>query len=235
MTAAVASAGLVCASSSSASALGEPSNWDIGHCSASAPSRVVIEARLTRITARLGADCVRDGIYYAAWDHVHRYYGPHDSFVFKESDTGEMPLTTSIVFGDSFPMGAWDLEGELANGRRPDGRTVWNAVRQKDVPMVVRLGSRLSLTSSRSGSQVTLRAEARRYTPEHHRFAYWKGKSVALQYKGSTGSWKTFKTVSTGSTGALTYRFRVSSKRSYRAVAADQSSTWGSTSNMVAR
>jgi hypothetical protein len=58
---------------------------------------------------------------------------------------------------------------------------------------------------------------------------------VALQYRTSTGSWKTFRTMTTGSTGALRYRFPVSSRRSYRAVAADQSDTWGSTSNLVGR
>lgn len=234
--AAVASAGLVWGgTSSSAAAADEPPDWSIGHCSVSAPARVVIEARLTRVTARLGADCVRDRVYRAEWDNVHRYHGPYDRLVFKQTATGEVPLTASIVLGDYYPMGTWDLEGAQASGFRPGGQVVWHTVRQNDVPMEVRLGSRVSLTSSRSGNQVTLRAAARRYTPEYHRYAYWKGKSVALQYRTSTGSWKTFKTARTSSTGVLTHRFTVSGKRSYRAVTADQSNSWGSTSNLVAR
>lgn len=197
-------------------------------CSIVAPATVTIEAPYTKISARIDDDCVRNDFYTADWEMVHQYWGPatdvfgdglYFSFFYATVD--------SLRFFDTARLGTYDLDPLNAQG-------LYN-LDQNRPTMVVRLGSRLSLTSSRSGSYVTLNAAARRYSPTYQRFTYWQSKPIALQYRTSTGAWKTFKTVTSSAKGVSTHRFKVSSKRSYRAVTADQTNSWGRVSNTVAR
>ena len=198
-------------------------------CSIIAPSAVSIEAPYTKISARLDEACVRNGAYTATWQVVHRYWGPATDLGDRLYFNFHYATTGSLRFFDFEHLGTYDLEPYSAQG------TYSYHLTQNRPKMVLRLGSRLSLTSSRSGTSVTLRAEARRYTPNREGFASWQSKPVALQYRTSSGAWKTFKTVTTNAQGVSTHRFTVSSKRSYRAVTADQTNSWGRVSNTVAR
>lgn len=194
-----------------------------GTCSISVPSKVAIESPYKKITASLGSGCASNGVVDASWDLVHRYYGIEDFFIFGPN------TSDSIGFYDFQRMGTYDVEGDYAYTYEYDD------VAQRDSTMVIRFGSRLSMTSSRSGSYVTLKAAARRYSPTYERFAYWKNKSVKVQYRTAGGSWTTVKTVKTNSKGAISVKLKASSKRTYRAVTADQTNSWGRTSNTVRR
>jgi hypothetical protein len=203
---------------------------EVRTCSLVPPGKVTIEAPYTKISARLDDDCIREGVYRADWEMIHRYWGPNRDVFGRGLRFGFYYSTTAFMrFFDTERLGTYDLAPITAQDR------LSRHLQQNRPTMVVRLGSRLSLTSSRSGSYVTLSAAARRYSPTYGRFAYWQNKSVALQYKTATGSWKTFKTVTTSSKGVSAHRFKVTSKRSYRAVTADQTNSWGRTSNTVAR
>lgn len=194
-----------------------------GSCSISVPSKVSIESPYKKIKGTLGRNCGSSGVEYASWDVIHRYYGPNNIFIFDET------TTDTIGFYDFEDMGTYDVEGSYAYDDNYDD------VAQRDSTMVIRLGSRLNMTSSRSGSYVTLKAAARRYSPTYERFAYWKSKPVKVQYRTSSGSWKTLKTVKTNSKGAISVKLKASSTRTYRAVTADQTNSWGRTSNTVRR
>lgn len=197
-------------------------------CSIVAPATVAIEAPYTKISARVDAACVRNGFYTANWELVHRFWGPAtDVFGDGLYFSFWYATTDSLRFYDTERMGTYDLDPRRAQGMYD--------LEQNRPTMVVRLGSRLSLTSSRSGSYVTLNAAARRYSPSYDRFASWQNKPIALQSRTSTGAWKTFKTVTSNAKGVSTHRYKVSSKRSYRAVTSDQTNSWGRVSNTVAR
>lgn len=224
LAALAAAMGIVLASTPSASA------EVVRTCSLVPPATVTIEAPYTKISARLDDDCLRNDAFRADWEMIHRYWGPvRDVFGDGLRFSFDYSTTGSLRFFDTERLGTYDLGPVSAQD------TSFRHLQQNRPSMVVRLGSRLSLTSSRSGSYVTLNAAARRYSPSHQRFTYWQSKPVALQYRTSSGAWKTFKTVTTNAQGVSTHRFTVSSKRSYRAVTADQTNSWGRVSNTVAR
>jgi hypothetical protein len=199
-----------------------------GTCSVIVPSRVSVVSLRTEIRATLAKDCVANRVWTTEWNLRHQYWGKREG-VYDVAYFGEGVRSTTMSFFDTHRLGTYDLRPYNSMSLEGTG------LRQNTPTVVIRLGSRLALTSSRSGNTMTLNATATRYSPWVEHFVAWQGKKVALQYRTSAGSWKTFKTVKTSSRGSVTYRFGVLAKRSYRAVTADQTSSWGRTSNTVAR
>ncbi len=200
-----------------------------GTCTIVAPSRVTVVSLETTVTTRLGKDCTANGFVNAEWDLRHQYWYKREGSFTGVWFPRPSVTTRSFDFYDTYRMGTYDLTPYSAStdtGRR---------LQQNKKTVVIRYGSRLGLTSSRSGSYVTLKAVATRYGPYVEHFIAWKSKPVAVQYRTSTGSWKTVKTVTSNSKGAISLKLKASSTRSYRAVTADQTNSWGRTSNTVRR
>lgn len=186
----------------------------------SVPSKVSVDSPYERIIGRLGSDCSDSGEDWASWDIRHSYYGPSDLFFF---DTGE----TSNVWG----FYDWDHLGKyyVEPGNAYDYDS--NELSQNSRTVSVRLASRLALSTSRSGKYVTLKATARRYSPNADAFRAWKGKPVTLSYKKcSSCGWQILKTRTTNSDGKVSYKVYASKARYWRAQASDSSNTWGRTS-----
>lgn len=78
----------------------------------------------------------------------------------------------------------------------------------------VRGKAKSTLTAKRSGSKVTLTANAQVYAPEKYRYAQYNAKGAKLQVKSGT-TWKTIKTVNL-SKGKATIAIKQSKKKTYR-------------------
>ncbi|ROR90554.1 hypothetical protein [Nocardioides aurantiacus] len=192
-----------------------------GTCSVQLPSKLTVDAPFKRFVGRLAPDCYESGTDYAAWDVEHDYYGPDDIFIF---DSGE--TSSDWAFYDwgnlgSYtirPSGAWDYD--------------YNDVSQNTVTTSVRLGSRLSMTSSRSGRYVTLRATATRYKPSASGFRAWGGRPVSVYTRtSSTAPWKYLRTRTTDKYGKIATRIDQRYVRDYQARLGNTAAVWGKTAS----
>ena len=210
--AAVCAAGVVTAAPASAAAAA-------GTCSVNIASKLVVDSPFERFPATLAANCASSGTEYASWDIRHSYYGPTDMLIFDASSTDYWE------FYDWEDLGTHYVEPSFSYDSNYDD------VLQNTRTVSVRLGSRTSLTSSRSGSYVTLNTTLTRYRPNDAGFRAWGGRPVSLQFRTcSTCTWTTFKTGSTNSLGKASYRFSSSRAKYYRAITPDMSTTWGGAS-----
>jgi hypothetical protein len=188
-----------------------------GGCSVVLPSKLTVDAPYKRFTARLGSDCASSGKDYASWDVDHSYYGPDDILIF---DTGQS--TAVWEFYDWDHLGTYYLRPSFAYDADS------NQLPQNTLTTSVRLGSRLTLTTARTGQFVTLRSAATRFTPSADRFRPWVGNPMAL-YRRANGAtaWHYFRTVRTNKSGQISARFKQASALYYQARTADTSTTWG--------
>lgn len=119
------------------------------------------------------------------------------------------------------------------------GRYTWRAegaydntfarVFQNEPVTDVRLGSGASVSTSRSGSYVTITTSSSRYAYSTSSWVRWGGVTGTIQYWGTSG-WTNLKYAYQNSNGYYTYRFYAPRARSYRVVFPDTSSIWGSVS-----
>jgi hypothetical protein len=196
-----------------------------GSCSVVLPSRLAVAAPYMRFTATLGSDCDATGKDWTAWDVDHSYYGPSDVLMF---DTG---VSSSVWdFYDWDHLGGYVL--------RPSGAydAGSNALTQNTVNTSVRLWSRLYLTSERSGSTVTLRTAASRYTPSADGFRAWASTQVPVFSRTcSTCAWSYFRMLRTNINGRAWTSFTQSGTREYQARTGDINTTWGRSSAPTSR
>jgi hypothetical protein len=196
-----------------------------GTCSVNLPSRLTVDAPFERFTGRLASDCAGSDADYASWDIRHAYYGPSDLFIF---DSGHTSATWDFYDWDH--LGTYYVEPSWASDHD------YNELSQNTRKSVVRLGSRLSLTSARSGNYVTLRSTATRYRPSADAFRPWAGKAVGLSYRTcATCAWHYLTSRATNADGTISYRLYAPRARSYRAHTADISTTWGRTTGASRR
>src|SRR4051794_33005240 len=152
-----------------------------GSCSVVVPTRLTVDSPYELFTGRLGSDCAASNEDWASWDIRHSYYGPSDSYFM---DTGE--TSDDWGFYDWEHLGTYYIEPSDAYGSEydPDWGD-YNSVEltQNTLRVSVRLGSRLSLATSRSGKYVTVRSTATRYTPSAEGFRAWRSTPVVLSYR----------------------------------------------------
>lgn len=204
---------------------------DSKSCTASItlPSKLVIKSWSSIVTAHMSdpSDCVSS----ATWsivngtvdttasasfsspntiDRVSFYTGPSGSHA------GTYRAVADYAYSDDTYLDADGYEQSV------------EVVQQDSGLMVAKYASKLSWKSVvRSGSHVTLRAVAKRYSLSRGFGGYvaWKHTKALVQKKvGST--WRTVKTVKTDSKGVATARLS-GAARTWRIVALDSSTTWG--------
>ena len=196
-----------------------------GTCSIVAPTRLTVDKPFKRFVGSLGDDCYEAGVDWASWDIRHAYYGPDDMYFF---DSGQ--ATATWDFYDWDHLGTYYIEPDSAYTVDSD------TLEQNSLVATVRLGSRATLSATRTGKYVTLRTKATRYTPSAEGFRAWRGRAVAFSYRTcATCSWKHLKTRTTGSTGRVQYRFFSPRAKYFRATTSDISTTWGRASGTVRR
>ena len=198
-----------------------------GTCSVWVPRHLTVDSPHERFVAHLQGDCRDSGENWASWDIRHYAYGLTDQAEFA-SDTGN---TQSVwEFDDWEDLGTYFIEPWGAY----DARYFW--LSQNTLTRPVRFGSRLSLTASRSGNQLTLRSHVSRYRPWASGFRSWVGKSVAFSYKTCPScAWHHIKTPATDEHGDASVRVHAAHARDYRAIISTISTTWGRTSGAVHR
>ena len=184
------------------------------------PSRLTVDSPYELFRGTLRIDCANSGMASAWWDIRHSYYGPSNSLDF---DAGQTSATWD--FYDWEHLGTYYVEPSMAYDDD------YNDLSQNTQTTSVRLGSRLSLSSSRSGNYVTLRSTATRYAITPEAFRPWGGKSVALSYRTcSTCSWHHLASRTTNKYGKISYRFYAPKTSYYQARTAHASTVWGRTS-----
>lgn len=193
-----------------------------GDCRVSNTSKVAITSPYKEVKVVFSGECTTDN-GYGSWEVLHPTEGPVDYLIY-DADYYEYGTTQYMGIYDWEPLGTWTIRGEGAW----DGD--YNSLKQNERTMTVKLGSKTSFGTSRSGSRVTLTAKPTYYSPDARAYRAWKGATVKFYSKNSDGSWTLRKTATTDSTGMARVVIDSSSARVWKAVTADVSNKWGSTS-----
>lgn len=95
----------------------------------------------------------------------------------------------------------------------------------------VRLGSRTSLTASRSGSKVTLTVGAARYWQSKHNWAAYTTARGLVEFRNvGTTTWRNLREIHPDAAGWETWSYYTTTKREYRAYLYTTTYIWGSQS-----
>lgn len=192
-------------------------------CNVFVPSKVSITSPYRTVTGRYSSGCLQS-TDWAAWDVVHPTEGPGEFFFF-EGQSSE-----TLDWYAWYPLGTYTVRAEGGYD------TNYNPVVQNSPKMTVRVGSRVSASTSRSGNYVTVKAKATRYSRSAETYRNWPGATAVLrQKKCSTCSWQTVKTGTTNRYGQASFTVYASTKRSWQVVTSNTSSTWGRTSSTLTR
>ncbi|WP_460600946.1 hypothetical protein [Flexivirga lutea] len=90
-----------------------------------------------------------------------------------------------------------------------------------------RLGSRVSMSTSRYRGRVTLRVNATRWSPTAGRIVKYSGINGSIQYRTSSkAAWKTLKSFRTSKSGGYSLTYTSSKSRYYRTVLRGTGSVW---------
>ena len=212
LVAVAVAAGVASASPASASTTG------YGSCSIVAPKTLSINSRYKAVTLKLGSDCVNSGVDYASWDLYHPTQGFNDMAIFDG--------TTS----DLWDVYDWDLvPGSRYTWRASDAWDYgYNDIAQNNAYTDVKLGSYATLTTSRSGSYVTLYTKTARYSSDSSSFVRWAAPRGTIQYYGTKG-WTYLRYAYQNSSGVSSYKVYAPKGRSYRVVFPSSTVVWGAT------
>jgi hypothetical protein len=208
LLAAAIAAGVASASPASAS----------GSCSIVAPKTLSITSRYKAVTLKLGSDCVNNYVDYASWDLYHPTQGLGGIAIFDG--------TTSEIW-DVYD---WDLTPGSRYTWRAGNAWDWdyNDVAQNNAYTDVKLGSYATLTTSRSGSYVTLYTKTARYSSDSSSFVRWAAPRGTIQYYGANG-WTYLRYAYQNSSGVSSYKVYAPKGRSYRVVFPSSTIVWGAT------
>lgn len=210
--AAVASVGLVLPTHSAAAA---------GPCSVVAPTKVVMDQSYEPVSLRLASNCMSSGAEYASWDVYHPTEG-----------------WTGIAIFDGNSTDTWDLydwEGPAVYQVRPS--SAWDSnhvdLSQNTAYITVKLGSRLTATTTRSSGVLTFSAYASTYSPSVSGWYKRAGAKVSLMYLApGSSTWTWVKSSYTGSTGRVS--MSVAPKYgSYRLMIKETDRVWAGYSTIV--
>jgi hypothetical protein len=192
-----------------------------GSCSVIAPTKVVLDQSYEAVPLRLSSNCVSSGTAYASWDIYH----PNEGFA-------------GIAIFDGNTTDTWDLydwDGPARYQVRPssayDGS--YDDVTQNTAYISVKLGSRLTATTSRSNGVLRFSAYARTYSPNANGWYKRAGAKVSLFHRapGST-TWTWVKAATTDRAGRVT--LSVAPKYgSYRVMIPETATVWASYSTTV--
>jgi hypothetical protein len=211
VVAAVAALGVVVPTSASAA----------GACSIVAPTKVVMDQSYEAVPLRLASNCSSSGTAYASWYIYHPTEG-----------------LTGVAIFDGNSRDTWDLydgEGPARYQVRASSAHDHNYddVTQNTAYISVKLGSRLTATTSRTSGRLTFSAYARTYSPNMDGWYKRAGAKVAMFYQApGSSSWSYVKSATTSSSGRVS--LSVAPKYgSYRLMIKETDRVWASYSATV--
>lgn len=199
-----------------------------GDCNVSTPSKVSITSPYKEYKITFSGECTYDN-GYGSWDVIHPTQGYQDILIY-DAESSAYPKTQYMGFYDwntprgkyaVRPGGAWDGD--------------YNDLTQNTRSMTVKLGTRVSLSSARSGSYVTLTAKSTYYSPARSAYRTNPGATVKFYSKKSDGTWAWRKTVTADSYGVAKLKIYSSTAKDWKAVVQETSTKWSRTSSVVRR
>lgn len=193
-----------------------------GTCSVVAPTKVVLDRPAVDVAYRLAGDCAVAGVTYAAWDVVHPADGPVGALTFEGGATD-----------------TWQLEDWMGPGRytvRP-----WSAVDVDSVLVVqnpavttVKLGSRLTATTTRTSGRLTFSASAKVWSPAAGDWSTRPAVNVSVMHRApGSDTWTWVKAAPTSSAGRVTLSV-VPKDGAYRLMVKETGTSWAGYSSAVA-
>jgi hypothetical protein len=194
----------------------------LGTCSVVAPTKVVLDRPLVEVSYRLAGDCAVAGAVYAAWDVVHPSDGVAGGLTFDGTSTDTWDL--------------YDWRGPARYAVRP-----WSALDVDTTPLTqntatatVKLGSRLTATTTRSAGRLAFNAYATTYSPTTGGWYRRSGVNVSVMHRATGATaWTWVKAATTGSAGRVTLSV-VAQDGAYRLMVKETDSVWASYSATVA-
>lgn len=189
-----------------------------------APAHAVGESTATSTTAYVGDNCIDQPVNYSAnlpadakdWFLEIKPIYPTgaegvSSFVGTIKGSPLTGTTTIQICGRVEPHGTWTLQPILKNWTDAAGKTYYDAVSgtPSTFQVVGRATTSLSLKARTKGKKVT--AKSRLVATTDGNAAPVTGQAVAFQKKVGK-KWKTFKTVTTSSTGVAKAKFKARKK-----------------------
>jgi hypothetical protein len=200
----------------------QPARADIDSCKVSldVPAKIAIDRPYKAVKVKVFQSCYFDP-YYASI----KEYGPRG-------------LNAVFIFDWEHNTDIWDIYSYQALGTY---RTRLGAAYDSNgypfgfesSTTVIKLGSKASLSTRRSGSYVHLSVNSKAWSPNSDKFIGWNSNSAKIQYSTKSG-WKTIKTVKL-TKGKATVKVSAKHKRTYRFITASDGSHWGSTSKSSRR
>ena len=193
----------------------------VGTCSVIAPSKVVLDRETVPVSYRLADDCGVAGAVYASWDVVHPVDGVAGGLTFDGTSS------------DTWTLHDW--QGPARYTVRP-----WSAVdvdtallTQNTAVTTVKLGSRLSATTTRTSGRLTWSASASVWSPVKGGWYRRSGVAVSvLHLPTGSSTWTWVKAAATSSTGRVTLSV-VPKSGKYRLFVKETATTWASYSSVV--
>ncbi|MDE9367309.1 hypothetical protein PZ938_16940 [Luteipulveratus sp. YIM 133132] len=200
----------------------------IGSCSLVVPSTARVVNDWQSIPVRVTGGCAISDTPIAAW-YVGSYDAPSDFIFFGDfSDSGE-------VYGSR--TSTWDVFDNTQLGRR-----TWQddfaftgdqtaQYTQNNPVTTVKVGSWAALSTTRSGSKVTINTRVSRYSTAYHKPIAWAGATGTIQFRAAgTSTWKGLKYATANSAGTYSYSYINSAKGDYRVVYNTTPYIWDATS-----
>jgi hypothetical protein len=198
------------------------------NCKVSVPSKISITSPYKEVTVKFSGSCTSDG--WAAWDVVHPTQGLVNMLLFDSDSYLNSSTSQKMAVYDWDPRGTWNV--------RPEGawrNSTFDELQQNTISTKVKVGTRVSLSSSRSGSYVTLVAKPTYYSPSASAFRASKSTTVSFYSQRSDGTWKLRKTAASNSKGVATVKISAGTTQRWKATVAEGSGRWGATSKVVSR
>ena len=124
-------------------------------------------------------------------------------------------------------MGRYLVKGEAYDSD-------YNTMSVASAEVVIKRAARSTLTATRSGTKVTLRAVSKKYLGSYPLWANNRGATVTFQRRTSTG-WTSISRQTVPSSGVTTFSLSSRTSRTYRAVVSELATVWGRTSAAVSR
>ena len=192
-----------------------------GTCSVLGPTKVVLDRPEIAVPYRLAGDCTVAGAVYASWDVVHPSDGPVGGLTF-----------------DGGASATWELSHWM--GPAPYAVRPWSAldvdsvlVVQNSAVTTVKLGSRLTATTTRADGRLTFAASALVWSPTTTSWVRRAGVNVSVMHRApGSDTWTWVKAAASGATGRVTLSVAPKSG-SYRLMVKETGTVWASHSPAV--
>lgn len=210
-----------------------PTAHAAAQCTLTAPKEVHVWHQYTKVNLRASGACSY-GEGLASWDAYHPTQGIEGMAFFDGSSTDIYDFYDWDDFGTYTwrPAGAWSDWDDSAFG----GLGGYHELTQNTPRTTFRLGSKVTMSTSRSRSRVTLRVSATRWSPTASRIVKYSGINGSIQYRTSNkAAWKTLKSFRTSKSGGYSLTYTSSKSRHYRTVLRGTGTVWAATSGTSTR